>query len=138
MSPGGQVEHEAALIRAFVVPGKRARLVELLSKPKRRRDVLRALAHFGDLDPRFQLPIAPSEQSADAIERLLRQRGARDECYVLSEDASLDAQTLSLGDALRSIVAHGMGSLISCVPGRLGYYEGENRGDRWLLERGAA
>jgi hypothetical protein len=111
VSPSPQTEHEAALIRAFVIPGKRARLVELLSKPKRRKDVLRSLAHFGDLDPRFQLPIPPSEQSAAAIEKHLRARGAPADCYVISEDAALDARTLLLSDALRSIVAHGMGSL---------------------------
>jgi hypothetical protein len=138
VSLGSHTEHEAALIGAFVIPDKRVRLVELLSKPKRRKDVLRSLAHFGDLDARFQVPIPPSEQSAAAIEKLLRARGAPADCYVISEDAALDARTMSLSDALRSIVAQGRGSLLSCVPGRLGYYEGESQGDRWLLQRGAA
>jgi hypothetical protein len=47
------IEHEAAFIRAFIVPAKQERLVELLGRPKRRQDVLRTLYHFTDLDPRF-------------------------------------------------------------------------------------
>jgi len=137
-SSGAQAEHEEALIRAFVVPEKRERLVELLAKPKRRETVRKALAHFGDLDRRFMVAIPGSEQSAPAIEKLLRSRGAPGECYLISESSALDGRTMTLGEALRAVVAHGMGTLLSCVPGRLGYYEGEDREDRWLLERGAA
>ena len=138
MTQIGQTAHEAALIRAFVVPGKRERVVELLSKAKRRQDVLRGLAHFRDLDPRFQVEISPAAQTASAIEQLLRKRGAPSECYLISEDASLDGRVLLLTEALGAIVARGMGTLLSCIPGRLAYYEGENQRDRWLLERKAA
>ena len=112
--------------------------MELLSKPKRRKDVLDTLAHFSDLDPRYQVPIPSSQQSAHAIEGLLRKRGAPAECYLISEAGALDGRLLPLTEALSLIVGHGMGTLMSCVPGRLGYFEGETPGDRWLLERGAA
>jgi len=40
----GDIEHEAAFVRAFIIARKQERLAELLAKPKRRRDVLRTLA----------------------------------------------------------------------------------------------
>jgi hypothetical protein len=132
-----RAEHEESFVRAFVVPAKRQRLVELLSKPKRRKNVLDTLAHFTDLDPRFQIPIPSFAQSAPAIEGLLRGRGAPGECYVISESAALDGRFLALAEALRLIVGQGMGTLLSCIPGRLGYYEGEGPEDRCLLERGS-
>ena len=60
------MDHEAALIDAFVVPSKRERLIALLRNPKRRVKVLDALHHFGDLDPRFVIGIAPSDQHPTA------------------------------------------------------------------------
>ena len=134
----GPAEHEAAFIRAFVTPTKRERVVELLSRPKRRREFLKTLARFGDLDPRFCVEIPSTEHSAAGIASLLRKRGAPAECYVISEDLALDGKKMPLSEALQKIVAYGMGTLVSCIPGRLGYYEGEARGDRCLLERGAA
>ena len=40
----GDIEHEAAFVRAFIIARKQERFAELLAKPKRRRDVLRTLA----------------------------------------------------------------------------------------------
>ena len=83
------VEHEPAFVKAFIVRAKQERYLELLSKPKRRQAVLDSLAHFSDLDPRFQVPIPPSERSPSGIEALLRSRGAPSECYLISEDGGI-------------------------------------------------
>ncbi len=44
---------EESLVRAFVVPHRRERLLRLVASPKGRRKLLRQLAHFHGLDPRF-------------------------------------------------------------------------------------
>jgi hypothetical protein len=129
------VEHEAAFIRAFIIPTKRDRLVELLGKPKRRRDVLRTLYHFADLDPRFISRIPAAEDSVEGIEALLRSRGAPDLCYAISTDSDLDGKTVPLREALTRIRGLGHGTLLSCVHGSLGYFEGEDIGARYVLER---
>ena len=64
---------------------------------------------------------------------MLRSRGAGDSCYLVSEDPALDAQRLSLSEALNRIVGKGMGTLLSCVPGKLAYFEGEGPSDRYIL-----
>jgi len=56
-----RIEHEEALIRAFILPQRQSRYLELLPKPKRRRDVTRELAHFKHVDMRFAVPIPPSQ-----------------------------------------------------------------------------
>jgi hypothetical protein len=133
----GPSGHEEGLVKAFVARPKQDRMIELLRKPKRRRDVLTTLAHFKDLDPRFAMR-APEPHSSSSVLRLLRSRGAPAECYVVSEDPDLDGRILPLAAALDAVVGMGMGTLLSCIPGRLGYFEGETPSERYVLERGAA
>ena len=130
------IDHEVAFVRAFIVAAKQERLVELLAKPKRRRDVLRTLYHFRDLDRRFMTKVPPAEQTASGIETLLRARGASELCHAISTDESLDGKTVSLRDAITRITGRvGHGTLLSCLPGHLGYFEGEESGERYVLER---
>jgi len=131
------MSEEEALSRSFIVPTKRERTWELLSNPKRRKKITASLAHFKDLDPRWVVPIPPSEQTAAGLERLLRARGARDSCYLVSEASQLDSQRLPLGEALEEVIGYGMGTLISCVPGELAFFEGEGPADRCILARRA-
>ncbi|MCZ6573439.1 MAG: hypothetical protein O7C98_09780 [Planctomycetota bacterium] len=129
------MDHEEALIRAFVVPEKRGRLVQLLSRPKRREKATGTFAHFRDLDPRYATLIPPGDQHARSIEAILREKGAPDTCYVLSEDAEFDGREMPLGEALSGTHGFGMGTFISCIPGRLAFFEGEDPGGRYVLER---
>jgi hypothetical protein len=129
------MDHETAMINAFVLPAKRARLIEFLRSPKHRGKALATLYHFRHLDTRFLIEIAPSEQHADAIATLLTGRGAPAECHLISTDLELDGRDLPLVDALRQIVGFGGGTLVSCIPGRLGYFEGESLKDRFILAR---
>jgi hypothetical protein len=125
------------LIRAFVRPQRSSRYLALLGKRDGRVKLRAQLAHFSDLDLRFAEPIAGEDANAAAIERLLRAKGAPASCYCLSESAELDGQELSLAVALEQVVGQGIGTLLSCIPGRLAYYEGEDRGRRFILSRAA-
>ncbi len=40
---------------------------------------------------------------------------------------------MDLGVALSETVGYGMGTVISCIPGQLGYFEGESR-ERYILQ----
>ena len=134
-TPAPQQDHASAFVRAFVIPAKQRRLLELLPNPKRRSTILETLYHFRDLDPRFAKPIPPAEQSPKGVERLLLKLGAPGDCYLISDRRDLDARTMPLASALEEIVGEGGGTLVSCVPGLLGYFEGEEPGDRWILDR---
>jgi hypothetical protein len=79
------LEHEAAFIRAFIAPTKRERLVELLGKPKRRRDVLSTLYHFADLDPRFIRSI-PAAEDMRKVSRLSSGQRALRTCATARAD----------------------------------------------------
>ncbi len=59
---------------------------------------------------------------------------APDTCYVMGGE-DLDGRTLDLRDALQEVVGRNIGTVLSCIPGKLAYYEGENEGERYILER---
>jgi hypothetical protein len=42
---------------------------------------------------------------------------------------------MALKDALIAVVGQGLGTLLSCVPGKLGYFEGEEKDARFILEK---
>jgi len=92
------------------------------------------LAHLHDLDPRCCHDLPKGVHSAQEIGALLKAKGAPDECVLLAEDVALDGQCLPLGEALQTVIGRGMGTFISCLPGRLAFYEGEDLGVRYVLE----
>jgi len=129
---------EEALIRAFAAPQRSPRYLALLESPRGRSKLLAALAHDFQLDTRYARHISGADAAALAIERTLRELGAPDTCYCVSENPDLDARTLPLREAVTATVGYGMGTLISCIPGVLGYYEAEDRNARYLLHHAAA
>jgi hypothetical protein len=132
-----QSEHEESVVKAFVVPRKRDRMLSMLANPKRRRKALDALYHFRDLDDRFVVCVPPGRQTPVGIAEALRSYGAPDHCWVISTDDSLDAREMLLDEVLAAVVGYGEGNLISCIAGKLGFFEGEGPEDRCILRRGS-
>ncbi len=128
---------ETALICSFVAMPRRSRMLGFLGKPKHRRKATAELAHFRHFDPRWVVAIPRDQHDPASIERLLRARGAGSTCLVISEDSKLDGHRLPLRLALERVVGRGMGTLLSCTPGMLAYFEGEGPEDRALLVRRA-
>lgn len=121
---------EDALVNAFIRPAKRTRYRMLLAG-KRRSQILNRLDHLPDIDPRYAIEIS----SAANVAMLLRDRGARGLCHLVSSVRELDGRWMPLEEALdRTEVCMG-GTLIGCIPGRLAYYYGEAGERRLLLER---
>ena len=129
------MEHEIALFTAFVPNPRRQRYLGLLQHPADRKKLLRYLAHFHDLDPRYCRRVAPDQQTPDALLALLRARKAPDTCHVISEGREVDGADMPLKEALDHVVGMALGTFISCIPGRLAYFEGEEPGERYVLER---
>jgi hypothetical protein len=129
------MNHEEEAVRAFIDPRRRERYLEFLSTPKRRRKFISQLAHFKSLDPKCLVGIAPSQQNSSSLAELLAAKGASSRCWVISENPELDAREIDLREALKETVGRGMGTIISCVAGRLGYFEDED--GRFILQRQA-
>lgn len=127
------MDHEAAVIRAFILPTKRERYLEFLMSPKGRAKFIAELAHFKHLNPRFASNIPGSQTNPVSLHKLLVAKGAGAKCWVISENHDLDGREMDLESALKETIGHQMGTFISCVPGKLAYFEGED--DRFILQR---
>lgn len=127
---------EEAFVSAFISKDKRDRYLGFLS-PKRRDKLLDLLPHdtVGHLAVEFKKAIVPKDQTLEGILSILTARGAPASCHVISSDGEIDGRDMPLRDALEATIGQGMGTIICCVPGRLAYFEGEDMGARFLLEK---
>ena len=76
------------------------------------------------IEPRYQHPLD--------IASILRTIGAPETCHGIG--GKHDGEDMELLTALKEIVGYGRGAVLSCIPGKLAYFEGEVR-ERFLLVR---
>jgi hypothetical protein len=126
------MNHEEGIAN-FIYRPKQQQYRELLRSKRTRGGLLDRMTLGLDFDERFLLPLQSTQQNAEAIERVLRARGAPETCSVISSNPRLDACEVPLRDALLAVVGKGFGTFLSCLPGKLAYFEGTNAGERALL-----
>jgi hypothetical protein len=130
-------EHEECVIRAFIQRTKQERFLEFIASPKNRKKFTASLAHFRWFDQRFATPIPwkvdpklklweQHVQGAENIYRLLKSKGAGVTCWVISEDPEIDGRELDLKAALEHVNGRQIGTILSCVPGKLAYFQSED------------
>jgi hypothetical protein len=127
------VQSELALIAAFLQRSKRDRYREILSNPRLRHKFTHRLAHFPDFDPKYRVSISSNKLSLDSIAIELKKRQCPDTVWAISEDPQLDQREIPLLEALRETVGRGVGTILSCIPGRLALVETED--ERFILQR---
>jgi len=126
--------HEEAAVRAFIQKPLQERALFLLSHKARRRDYTHELAHFKWLDERFAHKIPPTVAHTFKEKiALLHSKGAGLTVWSISEDPEIDGKELDLKVAMEHIYGREIGTLLSCIPGKLGYFEDEE--ESFLLER---
>lgn len=125
------IEDEEKIIRAFFLKERHDRYLMLLGSKKRRNEALNKLNHCRDLDPRF-IQWLPS--NADIV-KILKQKGAPEQAYIISDSKEIDGKTLPLADAIHGAAMGGWGTIISCIAGKLAYYYDEVGERRGILKR---
>lgn len=126
-------DHEKGFLAFLAEPTKR-RMGTLLELGQKRRDDVRALFdHSVRLNQSCCHHLSGNEAASASVEAKLRLRGAPANCYVLSADRRLDGREMPLTDALEAIIGKGNGAFVSCIPGRLGFYEYEDVKSSYLL-----
>jgi hypothetical protein len=93
------------------------------------------LHHNVRIDPRFSQHLTGSDAFAGPVEAMLCKRGAPSTCYVLGGGSAVDGREMSLRDALDATIGMGEGVFVSCIPGRLGFYEYAEMKSSYLLSK---
>ena len=105
----------------------------LLSKPERRREFTNELAHFKWMDERFVHPIPKGVHSVAEIVDFLRSKGAGPTVWAIAERRELDGRELDLESAVRETWGSCHAAILSCIPGRLAFFRGEETKSERLL-----
>jgi hypothetical protein len=131
-------DHEQGAIRAFVLRDKQVRFLDFLANPKNRKKFTESLAHFRWFDQRFATRIVWKVdpklklweghlQGIENIYRLLKSKGVGLTCWVISEDSEIDGREMNPRVALEHVSGREIGTILSCVPGKLAYFESEDK-----------
>lgn len=127
--------HEEAFAKAFIASEKRARFIQFLANPKRRKEMLNRLNHHLPYLPGFAIEVPGNQDFPEELEKLLRAKGAGPSCHVIADGLKADGRELPLREALDLICLHEFGAILSCLRGRLAYYKPESPGHGIILER---
>ena len=129
-------KHEETLIKTFFLPGRQARALLQLASHRKRSQFLNRLSHLGVdyIEEKFVVSIPEDQQDVSSLYALVKLYGSPKECYCISQWKEVDCRELLVQEALGKVVNAGWGTLLSLVPGKLAYYEGE-KGNRFILKR---
>ena len=133
--PAAAPGHEEAFAKAFLPSEKRARFIQYLANPKRRKEMLARLNHQLPYLEAHATELPGALDFPEALETLLRGKGAGDTCHVTADGLKADGRVLPLREALHLVCLHPFGAILSCIPGRLAYYKPEAPAPGILLER---
>jgi hypothetical protein len=128
-------KHETAFINTFLLPLRRGRVLNHLGSKRKRSRFLNRLPHMGFefFDEKYAIKFDNDPHDTGNIHKYLKDFGAPNICYIISEDPELDTKEMELKMALEKVVGMQTGSLISCIQGKLVYYEGEGKNNRFIL-----
>ncbi len=129
------MNHEEAFAKAFLPSEKRARFIQLLAQPRRRKEMLSQLNRHLPYLVDFATAVPSEQDYPDPLEKLLRAKGAGPTCYLIVDGLKADGRELPLHDALMQVCLHRAGAILSCLPGRLAYYKPESPAPGIVLER---
>ncbi|KTR58661.1 hypothetical protein RSA42_14655 [Exiguobacterium indicum] len=133
-------EQERVFVQSFFVKCVQERVLHELFTPKKRDMALQRLDHryLSMLKNDYLIEIKPPNSWQDDTYDLLKQYGAPDTCYCLSENELISGKTLPLREALEHVIGFKFASIISCIPGELAYFEAEQSfgpPPRYLLKK---
>jgi hypothetical protein len=122
-------ELEILTINGFFQKEKAKRLVNLILNDDKRQKFIQLLPHLKELDYSKFRRLEKNEKSTVlemAAEKKIKQ------CYVISENKRIDRQFIDAERALDETVGYGNGTILVFGDAEIVYYEGEERGERWV------
>ena len=125
--------HEKAFVEAFINPDRQERFMAALANPKKRGVFNRELHHPKPsfIVSKYVQSIVPSQHFARFLGPKLRGMGAPDTCWVFGN--YIDGREMKLEEALSELIGYRTGTIVSCLPGELAFFENED--ERMILHR---
>jgi hypothetical protein len=125
-------DHERLLIQNFVYKDRQERYLNLNQSRKGRIKFRKYISHFKDLNKDFVIAV-PNIQTPHELYTILKSKGANNSCYIISEHSDYDGLCVDLDEGINSLFHSGISYFLSCIPGVLVYYEGEDKNQKLIL-----
>jgi hypothetical protein len=122
---------ELKVINRFVTKSKRDRYLQFVTSTKNRKKFIAAL-HSGQFFQAGALEQVTGIEEKVIHQALAQQRITSNACYVISENATIDTQTLSLPEALQTVVGWGAGTILVFGDADLIFVELEGLRNRYI------
>ncbi|MFT8318727.1 MAG: hypothetical protein ABF651_10735 [Sporolactobacillus sp.] len=137
------IEHEKKLVKNFFRRALRKRLFYELTIPKKRSKIFGRLASdpYEVIDSRYlyPIPLMGDNDSSYILKKLIEKGALADQMvYIMCNLSPFDGKYIPLKEAIKTMVYKGEPLIISCIPGQLAYFEGEEGlgpPPRFILER---
>lgn len=127
------MHNELLLFKAFIIKQRQDRYINLVATDKGRKKLRTYIAHFEDIESKHSTSLHSLKTDLELVD-LLKSHGAPSKCYIIAENSKYDMKTLPLNDAIKQLFNSGIAFFLSCIPGKLAYYESENSSQRLLLK----
>lgn len=119
-------DYETKIVKAFFYRNRQERsLFELFSEKKRRNFRFKLSCYYNFIDKDYMIEVPKPNSDYKEIMKLLKSYGAPEMSYSISLCDKIDGKHLPLEDAIKVAVGYGMGTIVSCIPEKLAYLEGE-------------
>ncbi|USK32567.1 hypothetical protein LIT25_18470 [Bacillus sp. F19] len=133
-------EQEKIIIKSFFEKRIHDRMMFELLSPKKRVNAIDRLCHGYEniICKRYMVEVKKPNSNPQELYSLLKSHGAGETCYVISFNEEIDGKEVPLLDALEQAVGFGFPSIISCILGKLAYFEAEHElgaTPRYILNR---
>lgn len=126
-------EWESSFVMSFVKPALRERWSYMLASAKGRAKHLRRLHHDFDFQPEATHQIKVKSGEELLVVAALRQKGASESAYAISNTKAIDGRVVSFAEALSSFDGcWPISTILVCVPTRLALFMDEY--DVYVLE----
>jgi hypothetical protein len=125
------LELERQVITRFFDNSKRERYLQFVASSKNRKKLIADLASGQFFQANALERVTGIEE--DVIQQALRQQGIlSSNCYLISDNATLDTQTLPLLEALRKVVGWGAATILVFGEAELIFVELEGLRNRYI------
>jgi hypothetical protein len=125
------LELERQVITRFFAKSKRERYLHFITSPRNRKKLIAGLPSGQFLQANALERVTGIEEHV--IQQALSQQGITSRtCYVISDNATLDTQTLPLPEALRQVVGWGAATILVFGEAELIFVELEGLRNRYI------
>lgn len=125
-----ELDLELKVIQRFILKSKIDRYLSFVKKKETRKKFISELNHMNFLALELFVKVEGDERNF--IKDKIKGLGDIKDCYIISENGSLDCKRLDINTALRETVGTDTGTLLVFGEAQILYAEAEGFNNRWI------